>query len=62
MLFIAQETPPLPTVLAVGIQHLLVALMLLIYVVIAGKGIGLADAPLRDFVSLWWSSWVLVPC
>ncbi|WP_295608704.1 solute carrier family 23 protein, partial [uncultured Lamprocystis sp.] len=52
MLYIAHETPPLPTVLAVGIQHLLVALMLLIYVVIAGKGIGLADAPLRDFVSL----------
>jgi len=52
MLYIAQETPPLPTVLAVGIQHMLVALMLLIYVVIAGKGIGLADAPLRDFVSL----------
>ncbi|MCX5817076.1 MAG: purine/pyrimidine permease [Proteobacteria bacterium] len=52
MLYIAQETPPPSTILMAGIQHTLVALMLVVYLVIVGQDIGLAGGQLRGFISL----------
>ncbi len=52
MLYIAQEAPPWSTTLLAGAQHALVAMMLVVYMVIAGTDIGLSGGPLRGFVSL----------
>jgi xanthine/uracil permease len=52
MLYIAQDQPPWPTTLSVGVQHVMVALMLLLYSVIAGQAMGLEGDQLRDFVAL----------
>lgn len=52
MLYIAQDQPPWPTTLSVGVQHVMVALMLLLYSVIAGQAMGLEGDRLRDFVAL----------
>ncbi|HPO21983.1 MAG TPA: hypothetical protein PLA30_03605, partial [Smithellaceae bacterium] len=49
MLYIAQEIPPTSTVLVAAVQHALVAMMLVIYLVITGTDIGLAGASLRGF-------------
>ena len=38
MLYLAADRPPWPIALGVGLQHAMVALMLLIYCVIAGSG------------------------
>jgi len=52
MLYLASDRPPWSTTLSVSIQHVIVALMLLIYSVIAGQTMGLAGAQLRDFLAL----------
>jgi len=52
MLFIAQENPGLPTAFLIGAQHALLILTTVVYVVIAGREVGLSDAELRGFVSL----------
>jgi xanthine/uracil permease len=52
MLYIAADRPPWPTTLSTGLQHALVALMFVIYSVIAGEAIGLEAARLRDFVAI----------
>ena len=52
MLYIAQEVPPWSTTLLAGAQHALVAMMLVVYMVIAGTDIGLVGGALRGFVSL----------
>lgn len=52
MLFVANETPGFPTALAVGGQHAVVLLMLVLYTVIVGQEIGLSQSELRGFVSL----------
>ena len=43
MLYIAQDQPPWPTTLSVGVQHVMVALMRLLYSVIAGQTMGLSE-------------------
>ncbi len=52
MLYIAHETPPWSTVLLAGLQHMLVAMMLVVYMVIAGRDIGLPDEALQGFVTM----------
>jgi xanthine/uracil permease len=52
MLYIAQETPPPFTILMAGFQHTLVALMLVVYLVIVGQEMGLANGQLRGLLSL----------
>lgn len=52
MLFVAHETPGFPTALAVGGQHAVVLLMLVLYTVVVGQEIGLSQSELRGFVSL----------
>ena len=52
MLFIVDEKPNRSTVITAGIQHALVILMVIVYVVIAGRELALSDAELRSFVSL----------
>lgn len=52
MLYVAHETPGMGTAIAVGGQHAVVLLMLVIYTVIAGQELGLTDGQLRGFVSL----------
>ena len=52
MMFIANENPGRRLTLVTGAQHALVVLMLVIYTVIVGREIGLADAELRGFVTL----------
>ena len=52
MLFVAHETPGFPTSLAVGGQHAVVLLMLVLYTVVVGQEIGLSQNELRGFVSL----------
>ena len=52
MLYVAHETPPWPTVVVAGLQHALVAMMLVVYLVIAGTDIGLSAGALRGFVTL----------
>jgi xanthine/uracil permease len=52
MLYLASDRPPWSTTLSVSIQHAIVALMLLIYSMIAGQSMGLAGAQLRDFLAL----------
>ncbi|HFD81584.1 MAG TPA: hypothetical protein ENK05_14520 [Gammaproteobacteria bacterium] len=52
MIYVAQERPDLYTALAVGATHTLSALMLVIYTVIVGRGIGLSGTELRGFIAL----------
>ncbi len=52
MLYVAHETPPWPTVITGGIQHTLIAMMLVVYMVIAGTDVGLSGAPFRGFVTM----------
>ena len=52
MQFTAAEAAPWPTAVSAGFQHVLVALMFLLYSVIAGEAIGLDGAVLRDFVAI----------
>ena len=52
MLYVAHETPGWGTSLAVGAQHAVVLLMLVIYTVIAGQEIGLSDGQLRGFIAV----------
>ena len=52
MLYVAPDRPPWPTTLSTGLQHALVALMFVVYSVIAGEAIGLEAATLRDFVAI----------
>jgi xanthine permease XanP len=52
MLYTASDRPPWSTTLSAGLQHALVALMLVVYSVIVGQAIGLHDTDLRDFVAL----------
>jgi xanthine/uracil permease len=52
MLYIAQQTPPVPMTLVLGVQHVLVALTLVVYFVIVGTGIGLTESQLLNFVSI----------
>jgi xanthine/uracil permease len=52
MLYVANETPDTATTLIAGFQHALVLLMVIIYVVITGKAIGLSNTELQGFVSL----------
>ncbi|MBP7138464.1 MAG: hypothetical protein KBA37_05960, partial [Syntrophaceae bacterium] len=52
MLYIAQEIPPTSTVLVAAVQHALVAMMLVIYLVITGTDIGLAGESLRGFICM----------
>lgn len=52
MLYIANEVPPASTVVLAGIQHTMVAMMLVVYMVITGTDIGLSQGPLRNFVAL----------
>jgi xanthine/uracil permease len=52
MLFVAHETPSLGTAIAVGGQHAIVLLMMVIYTVIVGREIGLSDGQLRGFISM----------
>ena len=52
MLYIAEETPGLPTAFAVAGQHAIVLLMLVVYTVIVGREIGLSQEELRGFVSM----------
>ena len=52
MLYVAHETPSLGTSIAVGGQHAVVLLMLVIYTVIVGREVGLSEGQLRGFVSV----------
>ena len=52
LLYLAQENPPLMSTLALGLQHALVALSLVIYLVIVGKAMALPDEALQNFISL----------
>ena len=52
LLYLKADRPPWPTTLSAGLQHALVALMFVIYSLIAGEAIGLEAAELRDFVAI----------
>jgi xanthine/uracil permease len=52
MLFLAADRPPWPIAFATGLQHALAAVMLSIYCVVAGQGIGLEGHLLADFLAL----------
>ena len=52
MVYVAQEKPDTYTALVVGATHAMSALMLVVYMVIAGRAIGLDDASLHGFVAL----------
>jgi xanthine/uracil permease len=52
MLYVAADRPPWSTILSAGLQHALVALMFVVYSVIAGEAIGLEASVLRDFVAI----------
>lgn len=52
MLYIAPDHPPWPTTASAALQHLLVALMFVVYSIVAGQAIGLQDDTLRDFVAI----------
>ena len=51
MLYVAHEPLPVPRLLAAGLQHAIVAMMLVIYMVITGIDIGLSQGALRNFVA-----------
>ncbi len=52
MLYIAPDKPPWSTTATAAIQHLLVALMFVVYSIVAGQAIGLHAEELRDFVAI----------
>jgi xanthine/uracil permease len=52
ILYIASDRPPWSVTAAAGLQQALGAVMLTIYTVVAGQGIGLEGAILADFVAL----------
>ena len=52
LLYLAQENPPLLSTVALSLQHALVALSLVIYLVIAGKAMALSEEALQNFISL----------
>lgn len=52
MLYIAPEQPPWSTTATAALQHILVALMFVVYSIVAGQAIGLQGDPLRDFVAI----------
>ena len=52
LLYLAQENPPLWSTVALSLQHALVALSLVIYLVIAGKAMSLPEEALQNFISL----------
>jgi xanthine/uracil permease len=52
ILYLAHETPPLFATVALGLQHALVALSLVIYLVIVGKAMALPEVQLQNFISL----------
>lgn len=52
MLYIAHEKPPISVTLIAGMQHALIAMMLVIYLVITGTDIGLSDGSLRGFICM----------
>ena len=52
LLYLAQENPPLMSTVALSLQHALVALSLVIYLVIAGKAMALSEEALQNFISL----------
>ena len=52
MLYLAADPAPWSVAIATGLQHALAAVMLSIYGVVAGQGIGLEGDTLADFVAL----------
>jgi xanthine/uracil permease len=52
MLYIVNETPPWPTTLLAGIQHVLLALMLTVYFAIVGQEVGLSTPEMHGFISM----------
>jgi xanthine permease XanP len=52
MLYVAHEVPPRSMAVALAVQHVALALMLIVYLVVTGTACGLSDAALRNFVSL----------
>ncbi|MBE7374434.1 purine/pyrimidine permease [Pseudomonas sp. AL-54] len=51
MIYWADEKPPVPALLGLGLQHALLALTFCLYAVIAGQGIGLDHQDLVTYVS-----------
>lgn len=51
MVFTVDENPGLGTSLGLGLQHAILALMMTVYAVIAGQGVGLGGEALRDFIA-----------
>ena len=52
ILYLAHEKPPLFATTALSLQHALVALSLVIYLVIVGKAMALPEEQLQNFISL----------
>lgn len=52
MLYLATDRPPWSIAITAGLQHALAAVMLSIYCVVAGQGIGLEGSMLADFLAL----------
>ena len=52
MLYVAGEAPPRAMTVALALQHGMLALMLVVYLVVTGTACGLSGNALRDFVSL----------
>jgi xanthine/uracil permease len=52
MLSIAPDRPPWSMTASAALQHLLVALMFVVYSIVAGQAIGLEGDALRDFVAI----------
>lgn len=52
ILYLAADRPPWPIAFAAGLQHAMAAVMLSIYCVVAGQGIGLEGHMLSDFLAL----------
>ncbi len=52
MLYLAADPAPWSVAIVTGLQHALAAVMLTIYGLVAGQGIGLEGETLADFVAL----------